>query len=107
MKVTVKRQTIQIMSVGRLDSIRSLVKLFLNTSPTIALQIDPKYVKKIESVVRHGARDTPAPPVTSPCPQCGADLPIADLTCTHCEVDVPFCLASVSSPYLTATLRNI
>ncbi|KAF9815163.1 hypothetical protein SFRURICE_006727 [Spodoptera frugiperda] len=63
--------------------------------PEYRSQIDPKYVKKIESVVRHGARDTPAPPVTSPCPQCGADLPIADLTCTHCEVDVPFCLASI------------
>lgn len=62
--------------------------------PEYRSQIDPKYVKKIESVVRHGARDPPAPAVTSPCPQCSAALPQAELTCARCEADVPFCLAS-------------
>ncbi|XP_047023607.1 WD repeat-containing protein 19 [Helicoverpa zea] len=62
--------------------------------PEYRSQIDPKYVKKIESVVRHGPRDPPAPAVTSPCPQCSAALPQAELTCARCEADVPFCLAS-------------
>ncbi|XP_075972620.1 intraflagellar transport protein Oseg6 [Anticarsia gemmatalis] len=62
--------------------------------PEYRSQIDPKYVKKIESAVRHGAREpAPAPP-TAPCPHCGADLPVAELTCTRCEVIVPFCLAT-------------
>uniref|UniRef100_A0A2A4K789 WD repeat-containing protein 19 n=1 Tax=Heliothis virescens TaxID=7102 RepID=A0A2A4K789_HELVI len=65
--------------------------------PEYRSQIDPKYVKKIESVVRHGARDPPAPAVTSPCPHCSAALPQAELTCARCEADVPFCLASVST----------
>ncbi|XP_034825348.1 WD repeat-containing protein 19 [Maniola hyperantus] len=62
--------------------------------PEYREQIDPKYVKKIESVVRHAPRDVALPEPTAPCPQCGADLPIAELTCARCEADVPFCLAT-------------
>ncbi|CAH2244096.1 jg5108 [Pararge aegeria aegeria] len=62
--------------------------------PEYREQIDPKYVKKIESVVRHPPRDNAPPEPATPCPQCGADLPIAELTCARCEADVPFCLAT-------------
>ncbi|KAJ8726786.1 hypothetical protein PYW08_015183 [Mythimna loreyi] len=62
--------------------------------PEYRSQIDPKYVKKIESVVRHGARGAAPPAEAAPCPHCGEPLPLADLTCAHCEADVPFCLAT-------------
>lgn len=66
------------------------------SSPTF--QIDPKYVKKIESVVRHGGRDGPEAAPSAPCPQCGAALGVHELACARCEAIVPFCLASVSPP---------
>ncbi|CAH0629097.1 unnamed protein product [Chrysodeixis includens] len=62
--------------------------------PEYRSQIDPKYVKKIESAVRHGARGAPVAAAAAPCPHCGAPLPLADLTCATCEADVPFCLAT-------------
>ncbi|KAI5641884.1 WD repeat-containing protein dyf-2 [Phthorimaea operculella] len=62
--------------------------------PEYRAQIDAKYSKKIESVVRHAPRGPPPAEPSSPCPQCGADLPIADLQCTSCEADIPFCLAT-------------
>ncbi|CAH0717439.1 unnamed protein product, partial [Brenthis ino] len=57
-------------------------------------QIDPKYAKKIESVVRHGARGPPPPAPAAPCPRCGAAVPRALLHCARCEADLPFCLAT-------------
>ncbi|CAK1578047.1 unnamed protein product [Parnassius mnemosyne] len=62
--------------------------------PEYRSQIDPKYVKKIESAVRHLPRDTAAPEPAAPCAQCGAALPLAQLRCSHCEADLPFCLAT-------------
>ncbi|KAJ2938867.1 hypothetical protein O0L34_g18496 [Tuta absoluta] len=62
--------------------------------PEYRAQIDAKYSKKIESVVRHAPRGPPPPEPAAPCPQCGAALPVADLTCTSCEADIPFCLAT-------------
>ncbi|XP_038213665.1 WD repeat-containing protein 19 [Zerene cesonia] len=67
-------------------------------------QIDPKYSKKIEWVVRHPPRagapgaplvpHVPLEPHAPPCPQCGAPLAAAELHCARCEADVPFCLAT-------------
>ncbi|RVE42234.1 hypothetical protein evm_013118 [Chilo suppressalis] len=62
--------------------------------PEYRSQIDPKYSKKIESVVRHLPRSAAPAGPTAPCPVCGDLLPAADLRCTHCEADLPFCLAS-------------
>ncbi|KAL0883647.1 hypothetical protein ABMA27_015774 [Loxostege sticticalis] len=62
--------------------------------PEYRSQIDPKYSKKIESVVRHAPRDNPPPEPATPCPQCGVSLAVAELRCARCEADLPFCLAS-------------
>ncbi|XP_041973460.1 WD repeat-containing protein 19 [Aricia agestis] len=55
--------------------------------------IDPKYAKKIESVVRHGVRGPPPADVAA-CARCDAPVPVAALTCARCETDLPFCLAT-------------
>ncbi|XP_045492796.1 WD repeat-containing protein 19 [Colias croceus] len=62
--------------------------------PEFRDQIDPKYSKKIEWVVRHPPRTESSPAPTAPCPLCGAALPSAELHCARCEADVPFCLAT-------------
>ncbi|XP_053626138.1 WD repeat-containing protein 19 [Plodia interpunctella] len=62
--------------------------------PEYRSQIDPKYVKKIESVVRHAPRSEPAPSPAAPCPVCGAAVPVAELTCGRCEADIPACIAT-------------
>ncbi|GBP76948.1 WD repeat-containing protein 19 [Eumeta japonica] len=62
--------------------------------PEYRPQIDAKYVKKIESVVRHAVREAAPAEPTAPCPQCSAPVPIADLHCTHCKLLLPFCLAT-------------
>ncbi|XP_060800859.1 WD repeat-containing protein 19 isoform X1 [Amyelois transitella] len=62
--------------------------------PEYRAQIDPKYVKKIESVVRHPPRTAPETSPTSPCCVCGADVPIAALHCERCQADLPVCIAT-------------
>ncbi|CAF4949564.1 unnamed protein product [Pieris macdunnoughi] len=62
--------------------------------PEYRSQIDPKYAKKIESVVRHGVRGAPLPENPAACPVCGAELAPAELHCPRCESDIPFCLAT-------------
>ncbi|XP_049865142.1 WD repeat-containing protein 19 isoform X2 [Pectinophora gossypiella] len=62
--------------------------------PEYRSQIDSKYAKKIESVVRHAPRGAPPPEPEAPCPQCGGALPSAELRCSRCEADLPFCLAT-------------
>ncbi|XP_064075717.1 WD repeat-containing protein 19 [Vanessa tameamea] len=62
--------------------------------PEYRSQIEPKYVKKIESVVRHPPREAAPPEPAEPCPRCGAALAPAELRCARCEADVPFCLAT-------------
>ncbi|KAM3967928.1 intraflagellar transport protein Oseg6 [Aphomia sociella] len=65
--------------------------------PEYRSQIDPKYSKKIESVVRHAPRDGGAGGAGEagpPCPQCGGALPAAELHCSRCEANLPFCVAT-------------
>ncbi|KAL4704097.1 hypothetical protein ACJJTC_016355 [Scirpophaga incertulas] len=62
--------------------------------PEYRLQIDQKYIKKIESVVRHAPREPAAIEPTSPCPVCEAATPVAALRCGRCEAELPMCLAS-------------
>ncbi|XP_028028471.1 WD repeat-containing protein 19 [Bombyx mandarina] len=62
--------------------------------PELRSQIDPKYSKKIECVVRHVPRGAPPPPRAAPCPRCARALPAAALACAHCGADLPFCLAT-------------
>lgn len=62
-------------------------------------QIDEKYKKKIESVIRKspraGSQSDDVITRTEPCPYCGLDLPMTSLTCTNCKSTIPFCIASV------------
>ncbi|CAG9791778.1 unnamed protein product [Diatraea saccharalis] len=66
--------------------------------PEYRSQIDPKYSKKIEGVVRHlprgGAGAGAGAGAETPCPVCGRPVPAADLSCPSCEADLPFCVAS-------------
>ncbi|XP_059060034.1 WD repeat-containing protein 19 [Achroia grisella] len=75
--------------------------------PEYRSQIDPKYSKKIESVVRHAPRGGPGaepgygagaagagPGAGAGCPVCDAALPAAELHCTRCEAHLPFCIAT-------------
>ncbi|CAG9090551.1 unnamed protein product [Plutella xylostella] len=61
--------------------------------PQYRPHIDPKYVKKIEYVVRHGAGGA-APARDAPCPRCAAPTPVAALTCGNCQQMLPFCVAT-------------
>ncbi|XP_059483099.1 WD repeat-containing protein 19 [Neocloeon triangulifer] len=56
--------------------------------------LDPKYKRKIESVVRKGVRDPEAPEPTSPCPHCLQPLPEFELACSRCKNNLPFCIAT-------------
>lgn len=64
-------------------------------------QIDPKYSKKIEAIVRKAPRGIKGMEETIqdeslPCPVCNADLPIMDCTCTQCKTTLPICIATVN-----------
>lgn len=70
------------------------------------LQIDPKYVKKIETIVRK-TRGTKSIDTTrdeqesrSGCPYCGQQLPNMEINCSQCKMNIPFCIATVSQYYL-------
>lgn len=63
-------------------------------------QIDEKYRKKIESVIRKsprvGSQLDDITTKTEPCPYCGFDLTMTNLMCSNCKNTIPFCIASVS-----------
>ncbi|XP_063635799.1 WD repeat-containing protein 19 [Cydia splendana] len=62
--------------------------------PEYRAQIDPKYVKKVESAVRHLPRAAAPAPPCAPCPQCAAPAPAAALRCARCEATLPMCIAT-------------
>ena len=69
--------------------------------PEYRSQIDPKYSKKIEAVVRKpgsklSAASEEEEPIT-PCPFCDAPVPETNLNCIQCKSNIPFCLATVST----------
>jgi hypothetical protein len=70
--------------------------------PEYRSQVDPKYSKKIEAVVRKpGSKQSAAneeEEPSSPCPYCDGPLPVTELNCLHCKNSVPFCIATVSVP---------
>lgn len=62
-------------------------------------QIDAKYTKKIEAIVRkapRGIKDTEDDfqNETQQCPLCDNELPIMELTCNHCKATLPMCIAT-------------
>ncbi|XP_049544255.1 WD repeat-containing protein 19 [Anopheles darlingi] len=60
-------------------------------------QIDEKYAKKIESIVRKAPRgqlDDEGGQESSPCPLCGASLPNMEIACGQCKTTLPICIAT-------------
>lgn len=64
-------------------------------------QVDAKYIKKIEAVVRKPPKvnkdgeggDSPEP--LTACPYCEYKLPETEMSCTQCKNSLPFCIATV------------
>lgn len=68
--------------------------------PEYRNQIDSKYVKKIEAIVRKAPRgikdlEDDYHQASMPCPVCDTDLRAMDVTCFHCKTTLPICIASV------------
>ncbi|KAK6172308.1 hypothetical protein SNE40_015995 [Patella caerulea] len=56
-------------------------------------QIDLKYKKKIEMIVRRPDKSEEEEPLTS-CPVCAFQLPETDLLCPECQNNLPYCIAT-------------
>ena len=54
-------------------------------------QIDLKYKKKIESIVRKPDKTEEEEPCT-PCPYCGFQLAETELLCPECKGNIPYCI---------------
>lgn len=67
--------------------------------PEYRSQIDAKYSKKIEAIVRKPPKskenEIEDEPLT-PCPYCKSKLPETVITCEKCKNTIPFCIATVS-----------
>lgn len=64
-------------------------------------QIDQKYIKKIEAIVRKTPKsikdmEDDYQDSTQKCPVCNAELAVMELTCQQCKTTLPFCIATVS-----------
>ncbi|KAK9870346.1 hypothetical protein WA026_006430 [Henosepilachna vigintioctopunctata] len=70
-------------------------------NPEYRKNIDAKYAKKIEGVVRRPPKNgkngeplgDPLEALT-PCPYCGGILPETDIFCTNCKLNIPFCIVT-------------
>lgn len=58
--------------------------------PEYRNQIDLKYKKKIEMIVRKPDKTEEEEPLT-PCPYCGFQIPETDLLCPDCKNSIPYC----------------
>ncbi|NWH83666.1 WDR19 protein, partial [Aegithalos caudatus] len=61
--------------------------------PEYRSKIDPKYKKKIETMVRHRDTTETEEPTTA-CPYCAFQLPECDLLCPSCKNNLPYCIAT-------------
>ncbi|KAK3101973.1 hypothetical protein FSP39_007745 [Pinctada imbricata] len=59
--------------------------------PEYRNNIDLKYKKKIEMIVRKPDKTEEEEPLT-PCPYCGFQLPETDLLCPECKNNLPYCI---------------
>lgn len=69
--------------------------------PEYRNQIDQKYSKKIEAIVRKAPRgikemEDASQDETQPCPVCNTEMPVMDVTCFQCKTTLPICIATVS-----------
>ncbi|XP_048517184.1 WD repeat-containing protein 19 [Dendroctonus ponderosae] len=70
-------------------------------NPEYRKQVDKKYAKKIEAVVRKPPKtgkdgEEAGDPLesTSPCPYCEKMLPESEINCNNCKNNLPFCIAT-------------
>ncbi|XP_056265866.1 WD repeat-containing protein 19 isoform X2 [Pseudoliparis swirei] len=61
--------------------------------PEYRNEIDPKYRKKIEAMVRR-PDTSELEEETSPCPFCGVQLPQNELLCISCKNNLPYCIST-------------
>uniref|UniRef100_A0A3P8UWS2 WD repeat-containing protein 19 n=1 Tax=Cynoglossus semilaevis TaxID=244447 RepID=A0A3P8UWS2_CYNSE len=61
--------------------------------PEYRNDIDPKYRKKIEAMVRR-PDTSELEEETTPCPFCGCQLPQNELLCSSCKNNLPYCIAT-------------
>ncbi|KAK2918993.1 WD repeat-containing protein 19 [Channa argus] len=61
--------------------------------PEYRNEIDPKYRKKIEAMVRR-PDTSELEEETTPCPYCGFQLPQNELLCISCKNNLPYCIAT-------------
>ena len=66
--------------------------------PEYRNQIDLKYKKKIEMIVRKPDKTEEEEPL-SQCPYCGFQLPETELLCPECKCSIPYCIVTVSLSY--------
>lgn len=64
--------------------------------PETRTQIDEKYRKKIEAIVRKPQKTEEEEP-SSPCPFCSSPVEETTLECGQCQNSLPYCIATVSS----------
>lgn len=73
-------------------------------------QIDAKYSKKIEAIVRKAPRmkdiENEDEPLT-PCPYCKSRVPETEVTCDKCKNTIPFCIATVKLYYYLKIFFNV
>ncbi|KAG1659031.1 WD repeat-containing protein 19 [Nymphon striatum] len=62
--------------------------------PEYRNQMDLKYKKKIETIVRKTAKGTEEDEPMTPCPYCDIKLSETDLFCPECKNNIPYCIAS-------------
>lgn len=74
-------------------------------------QIDQKYAKKIEGIVRKApngikdAKDTYQDEAQQ-CPICECNLQIMELTCYQCKTNLPMCIATVITFFCACVERS-
>uniref|UniRef100_A0A8C3GBG4 WD repeat-containing protein 19 n=1 Tax=Cyclopterus lumpus TaxID=8103 RepID=A0A8C3GBG4_CYCLU len=61
--------------------------------PEYRNEIDPKYRKKIEAMVRR-PDTSELEEETTPCPFCGVQLPQNELLCISCKNNLPYCIST-------------
>ena len=72
--------------------------------PEYRQQIDPKFKRKIEQIIRRPENDD-FEEDSSPCPYCSTMVKETDLKCDDCKNVIPYCIATVY--YSIFMLRGI
>lgn len=80
--------------------------------PEYRNQIDQKYTKKIEAIVRKAPRGIKEIKEhnhneTEPCPICNTEMPVMDVTCFQCKTTLPICIATVKIINFEKIIKNL